>query len=561
MPLRQFRKKIRGCLYGEGASRLFVPTEAMWRIHEASKPTAILKRAGLSPNLWAVWWTKWARSLPEFFKWLYHKLPCKPPFIHWRADRKPRPGAIVLHSDMLAFRRESSRSAIATAARLAISGMVRKWLGKYAALEWFEPWFLRGADAPPHVHVVTPAQLQAATRAWDYRALCRQIHLDGGSYDRWFKRGLVANDDWLAWLFGAQVPAGWLVVTESMQRFRTASTHKSIAEAAGFSLALVSLWRNDPLSRQALQAAIELAGRAGRHSPSGLAGLSGWEAQPDATKESIWGYAQEATLVARSLRAGITKGVYLKWLRAASDLDARYRPADGEARSTLEKFLNPCRELFPGREYQQEGIIAPGLFLPTQEMLDFRRVASQAMAEGKVWATLRPLPHFAAWMRDWATPMSQIGRRSTEHWRATSERDRQAAESGRRIATESLSPPGSNRAGSEPLDATASPRPNTDARATPPDATHCPMVTLGEPGEPVIVCGQVKPPLSRSKYRIVEALLEAWPAGLTKDELSDKANYSDPYKLLKELARSDQDWAEAIVFPGEGYRGGYRIKG
>ncbi len=262
------------------------------------------------------------------------------------------------------------------------------------------------------------------------RAHCGKIGVHGGTYDRWFQRGLLLkdNDEWLFWLYGAQAPAGWLVVTDTMHRFRAASTHKSAANATGISLSLVALLRKKAATRKALQAAMERAGGTGKHSPAGLADVPEWNALNDATRKSMWRYAERTTLAKHCARtkgasaAGkrnrhLAKGVYLKWLRNARDIDSQREQGDGQSvLAALKRFLDPCRDLATGRDYQPAGIVVPGLFIPTSDMLRFREIAAKAMVRGKVWANLRPLPHFAEWMRDWTAPMPQRGQRSIERW-------------------------------------------------------------------------------------------------------------------------------------------------
>jgi hypothetical protein len=86
-----------------------------------------------------------------------------------------------------------------------------------------------------------------------------------------------------------------------------------------------------------------------------------------------------------------------------------------------------------------------------------------------------------------------------------------------------------------------------------------PCVILGGENEPAVVFGKTKRPLSPTAYRVIKALLRAWPAGLTKDKLAEQSQYSDPHKILAEISQ-DEDWREAICRPGRGYRGGYSIK-
>ena len=81
-----------------------------------------------------------------------------------------------------------------------------------------------------------------------------------------------------------------------------------------------------------------------------------------------------------------------------------------------------------------------------------------------------------------------------------------------------------------------------------------PVVLAGPDG--VIVNGNVKR-LSGGKFAVVEALLEAGPGGLSKDELDTRSGYPKAFTYLKRLLR-DQDFAAVLHMPGKSW-GRYRI--
>jgi hypothetical protein len=83
------------------------------------------------------------------------------------------------------------------------------------------------------------------------------------------------------------------------------------------------------------------------------------------------------------------------------------------------------------------------------------------------------------------------------------------------------------------------------------------VILNGPDGDP-IVRGKSKPRLSKSRYDVVKALLDAG-RNLLKDELDKRSKRTDARKLLKALADSDPDWAAVIVFP-VGHGTGYGIR-
>jgi hypothetical protein len=83
-------------------------------------------------------------------------------------------------------------------------------------------------------------------------------------------------------------------------------------------------------------------------------------------------------------------------------------------------------------------------------------------------------------------------------------------------------------------------------------------VVLGGPDDDPIVYGKAKKRLSKPRYDTVKALL-AVGRSLSKQELDDRSGHTDARKFLKDLAKKDEDWARAIVFP-ETYGSGYSIR-
>lgn len=75
-----------------------------------------------------------------------------------------------------------------------------------------------------------------------------------------------------------------------------------------------------------------------------------------------------------------------------------------------------------------------------------------------------------------------------------------------------------------------------------------------------IVRGKEKPPLTERAYNIVEALVRANRAGLTKDQLDQRSGHSEARKVLRQLRASDPDWEEVICMPGKAGQGGYRLR-
>ena len=76
------------------------------------------------------------------------------------------------------------------------------------------------------------------------------------------------------------------------------------------------------------------------------------------------------------------------------------------------------------------------------------------------------------------------------------------------------------------------------------------QVKLYGQAENPLVKGRSKPRLSQAQYKVVRALIQAIPNGLTKDELDKRSTCGDARKTMKRLADSDPDWASVLMFPG-----------
>ncbi len=100
--------------------------------------------------------------------------------------------------------------------------------------------------------------------------------------------------------------------------------------------------------------------------------------------------------------------------------------------------------------------------------------------------------------------------------------------------------------------------PVASKEASPVAASVC--VKLYGLNDSPIVNGKKKRRLTRARYDLVLALVEAGENGLTGDELVKASGHGDSVKTMKRLADSDTDWEAVLVFPVTNYSGGYRIK-
>lgn len=95
------------------------------------------------------------------------------------------------------------------------------------------------------------------------------------------------------------------------------------------------------------------------------------------------------------------------------------------------------------------------------------------------------------------------------------------------------------------------------ATTDPPIPTPQPLVELHGVHEQPIVCGRPVNRLTAPRYRVVEALLAAWPHGLSYEEL--RRIKADGPRYLNELCGASRFWKQAIAMPGHS-RTGYAIR-
>lgn len=96
----------------------------------------------------------------------------------------------------------------------------------------------------------------------------------------------------------------------------------------------------------------------------------------------------------------------------------------------------------------------------------------------------------------------------------------------------------------------------------PPPSTEpasCPVVLRGVDKRPLVRGNEVSK-LTPSRYFVIQALVEAWPDGLGKDELPRRSGCPAAVNMLRQLANGSPPWEGVILFPGNVGRGlGYRI--
>ncbi|NOY41572.1 MAG: hypothetical protein GXP26_07045 [Planctomycetes bacterium] len=65
--------------------------------------------------------------------------------------------------------------------------------------------------------------------------------------------------------------------------------------------------------------------------------------------------------------------------------------------------------------------------------------------------------------------------------------------------------------------------------------------------------------LTGGQSKVVRALIEAGSVGLSGAQLKSKSESEDAVKTLRRIARKNDEWRDAIIFPGKAY-GGYHLK-
>jgi hypothetical protein len=368
----------------------------MWNVHNASKPSAVLERAGLARVDWFQWKRKYDADHPWLPGWLYSQSKMPP-------DTTFQPTQAMLN-----FRREARIRATLTAATRSeeqmreawrqdlrpqvTEALLSYWRRMYKKYDWFDRWLLRGEEPPAEVTVVTAQQAQRCSRAWDFAAFCQRIGVSCNStYLQWISRRQVPSAGWLKWLFGAPPPAGAFVVVSDLQRLRREIGRKAILRAAGLNSATIWNWEKGEHTREPIKAI--LAGGKGTDA-------QGWDELSPAVRQQMESVRQEAVLEACCDRAGLSVSRYYTAMKEAERCGVR-----GE----LQQYLN-IEGRYGTTKSRQAGLVADNFFIPSPIMLRFREEAEREGAEQKVWSH-QGLPGFDEWFLDWTAPKAHRGRR------------------------------------------------------------------------------------------------------------------------------------------------------
>jgi Mor family transcriptional regulator len=97
------------------------------------------------------------------------------------------------------------------------------------------------------------------------------------------------------------------------------------------------------------------------------------------------------------------------------------------------------------------------------------------------------------------------------------------------------------------------------APAAPAGAGHEPVAIGNSPDVPPIVLGKEKPLLRPKQHRVIKALDEARPGGLSEIALIERSGCGGARGILKALSEADADWRAVIRFPGKRGGGCYRF--
>jgi hypothetical protein len=89
---------------------------------------------------------------------------------------------------------------------------------------------------------------------------------------------------------------------------------------------------------------------------------------------------------------------------------------------------------------------------------------------------------------------------------------------------------------------------------------NCSPIELGGPNEPVNVINRQLPPLSRPRYEVLRPLVEAYPLGLTEDELKTESRREGCVSIYKGMRKNEPALAQVLALPGRRGRGGYRLE-
>jgi hypothetical protein len=183
------------------------------------------------------------------------------------------------------------------------------------------------------------------------------------------------------------------IVGPKLQSLRREQTPMGICKAAGIDYSGFRKSKKKDKVQHALNRAIQVAKMPGHPNRGGIG-----DALAPATLKWIWAYADAATLRRCLARAGLLSPIYFRELRKAERIGA------GE---DLSDYLTNTKH-WQGGDARLIGLITPRLFVPSEIMLKFRRVASKAMAKDRVGRLTR-LPGFGEWFQRNAMPRTTHG--------------------------------------------------------------------------------------------------------------------------------------------------------
>jgi hypothetical protein len=378
----------------------------MHLVHEAGKPSAVLKRAGLDPDRWWEWKKKYAASHPWLFDWLY----CP------KMDPPPGPAGEIITEAMHQFRTCATITAVAEAARRprrkrarssragrhVSADMTNHWRRKFGEYPWFERWLLRGEDSPAEarVTIATPDQVKRCSLAWHYPTLGKAAGLGSHTtYYEWLRSGLIPNLPWLRWLYGDRAPESVFVVPPSLVRLRAEKTVACICKASGVKRCAVDYWRKDVRLRGELEKAVSAAAAPGNPKWRQAGVKFGPETQ-DGTRALMLKYARKATLNACCRRAEMAVSDYYSLVEEA---------ARAGAKEDLLRYLDSGGE-DDRLKFSQGGWYTARLFVPPDLVRDFRETAGKLRTKERL-SLLRGLVGFDEWFLDWVMPRESNGRR------------------------------------------------------------------------------------------------------------------------------------------------------
>jgi len=383
----------RSAIYSINGKYLFVPTLDMWNVHEASKPSAILARAGMGRTSWFHQKRQYEQDHPGFWDWCYgsRMMPAN--------DFRPT-------ESMQAFRKEATIIAILAAATRPQNGIAwRKdyrvdvgeallsyWRRMYATYSWFDHWLLRGEDAPPEVTVATAQQIQRCARGWDFATFCKRLGTRANAtYVLWLKRKLIPNCAWLKWLYGAPEPTEAFVVSSELQRLRREMGKKAILKAVGLDLARLWQWERSPETSGPMKAIL-----AGGDATT----MEQWECLHANTRQHMEAIRKAMSLDECCSRAQVSKSKYYVLLAHADRCGVK---------AELEKYLK-IEPPYEATKSRRSGLVSAHFFIPTPDMLRFREEAIREGAQQQIWS-LQNLPGLDEWFIDWTAPKAYRGRR------------------------------------------------------------------------------------------------------------------------------------------------------